>query len=56
MRDTLKKRTGQGWLILVDEEADAGRRQALRQRGFEVEDVLAARGARLWRIRPKRGP
>jgi hypothetical protein len=41
---------GPGWLLLLDEEAEGGRRMALAERGWVVEEEAAARGVRLWRV------
>ena len=41
---------GEGWLLLVDEEAEGGRRAALRERGLQVREAGATRGARLWQV------
>jgi hypothetical protein len=40
-----------GYLLLTDEEAVPGRRQSLENSGFEIQEIAAARGACLWRIR-----
>jgi hypothetical protein len=43
---------GEGWLILLDEEAQGGRRVALNEKGLAVQEVAATRGGLLWRVRP----
>jgi hypothetical protein len=42
---------GEGWLLLVDEEAEGGRRAALNARGLQVREADTTRGARLWEVR-----
>jgi hypothetical protein len=43
--------TDRGWMILLAEEDRPWRREAVVRSGFELREVAAARGARLWEIR-----
>lgn len=51
----LARTRGERFLLLVDEEAQrgGGKRRALVERGLEIEEAASARGAQLWRIRPR---